>query len=192
MDIASKIRIELESVINKYFATRPEFDNARINKKSWPEEFFDIGIKRTRLSEEIKSQINEWDKLKPQSVPEKHEIDNSLDDFLTMKKILDCLDDSKDLCEIITCIKEKNKSILLDINFSLVDSNAFTKGPKTSEELLLLHEKDPQKWTLRKLAESCYPGGQSAPFNTKKSWLQRQLKKAKKDREKNKREKSGY
>lgn len=54
--------------------------------------------------------------------------------------------------------------------------------PKSPEELLLLHEREPQRWTLKALYEEYYP---SLPENTKsakKAWITRQLKKAKQAR----------
>ena len=53
------------------------------------------------------------------------------------------------------------------------------EGPmkKTPAELLAMHEADPVTWTRRKLAEAFCPLPENSPFNSKKSWLQRELKK---------------
>jgi hypothetical protein len=48
---------------------------------------------------------------------------------------------------------------------------------KHPSELLAMHKADPVTWTRRKLAETFCPLPKDAPFNSKKSWLHRELKK---------------
>lgn len=60
---------------------------------------------------------------------------------------------------------------------TLLETENKTSTTKTPSELRALHQLDPKTWTRRKLAETFFPGAQDAPFNTKKSWLQRELKK---------------
>lgn len=54
-------------------------------------------------------------------------------------------------------------------------------GRKTPGELLQLHEREPQRWTLKALAEE-FGGDPTEPFSTKKSRIVRALEKAKKER----------